>query len=79
VFSLSVAELRVPEATLNIQTPARTRWLNARYILAMAGAMVVASVVMPPSVLLQIPAAIALWLSIEFGMRAWRSHRTAST
>jgi sec-independent protein translocase protein TatC len=79
VFSLSVAELRLPEAALNTQPPVRTRWLNARRILAMAGAVVMASVVMPPSVVLQIPAAILLWLVIELGMRVWRSHRTAST
>jgi Sec-independent protein secretion pathway component TatC len=38
--------------------------------------MIVASVLTPPSVVLQIPAAIALWLGVELAMLAWRRSRS---
>jgi transcriptional regulator with XRE-family HTH domain len=72
VFSLSVSDLRLPETTLNVQPTAPAKWLTTRRMLTMAGSMVVAAVITPPSVLLQIPAAIVLWLGVELGMLAWR-------
>lgn len=80
VFSLSVSDLRLPETTLHVQPPAPAKWLTTRRMLTMAGSMIVAAVITPPSVVLQIPTAIALWLVVELGMRVWRRpHRAQST
>jgi transcriptional regulator with XRE-family HTH domain len=79
VFSLSVAELRVTEAPVSAQVRAPVRWLNTRRVLTMAGALVVATVITPPDVVVQAPAAVALWLGIELALRVWRSHRAIST
>jgi transcriptional regulator with XRE-family HTH domain len=80
VFSLSVSDLRLPETALQVQPPAPAKWLTIRRMLTMAGSMIVAAVITPPSVVLQIPAAIALWLVAELGMRVWRRpHRAQST
>ncbi len=79
VFSLSVADLRLPEATLNVQPPAPANWLTGPRVLSMVGALIVAAIITPPSVVLQIPAAVVLWLGLELGMRAWRrTRRTGS-
>ncbi len=77
VFSLSVADLRVTVTVLDIPPSAPARWFPARRILTMMGALVVASVIMPPSILLQIPAALVLWAGVELALRTWRrSHRS---
>jgi Sec-independent protein secretion pathway component TatC len=63
---------RPSEATLTAQPPTPAKWLTGRRILTMVGATAVATIVAPPAVLLQIPTAIALWLGVELGLRAWR-------
>jgi transcriptional regulator with XRE-family HTH domain len=77
VFSLSVSDLRLVEAAPG-QPVARTRWLTGRRMLTLAAALIVSSVLTPPSVLVQVPVAIALWLGVELGMLAWRRSRTTA-
>jgi transcriptional regulator with XRE-family HTH domain len=77
VLSLSVAELRMPEAATNTQPKVPVKWLSGHRILRLLGAAVVAAVLTPPLLVLQIPTAIALWLSIELGLIAWRSSHPA--
>jgi transcriptional regulator with XRE-family HTH domain len=78
VFSLAIADLRLPEVAPSTPPLAPARWLTGRRIVTMAGALIVAGVLTPPSVVVQIPAAIALWLSIELGVLAWRRSRSAA-
>ena len=79
VLSLSVADLRLTETAPEVQLRPPAKWLTGRRLLTLAGALVVAAVLTPPFLVLQLPTAIALWLSVELGMLAWRRSRSAET
>jgi transcriptional regulator with XRE-family HTH domain len=79
VFSLSVAELRLPEAAPppahEIPKPASEKWWTGPRFLALAGAQVIAMVIAPPSVWMSMTTGVMLWVGFELLMLAWRRQR----
>jgi transcriptional regulator with XRE-family HTH domain len=74
-FSLSVNDLRLPEAAQDIQPAPRSKSVNTYRIVAVIGSLLVGSVLAPPDLVRQIPIIVVLYISIELGMMMGRRSR----
>lgn len=72
IFSIPVAELRLaePKVRIPVTAPVRAAPSFRRRASVLIGACVVATVLSPPTLVVQIPLTLAIWLSYEFGVRA---------
>ncbi|HEY1899121.1 MAG TPA: helix-turn-helix transcriptional regulator [Steroidobacteraceae bacterium] len=73
VFDLPIAALRDFGSEPVTRTRAVWRWFTWHRLLTLLGCGLVAAVLTPPNLRVQIPAAVTLWLGCELAIRTRRS------